>query len=206
MNLYTSLVHTCTGLWLIGNDDQVLSTSLEKIFAGASFSDDSYRMLLLLDIWTLYLRYDTVYSDIHRHISHYFFYFFIAFSHTTNEIRLLYCQQWLRCHQQASPIAQSPSNMFIRKILAYTLDLLSAEQRSQIIRDMAAENSSHNDILLRLELAANGDVSKFKQFGQQIVNRIKECFNKLNPRTELVTTDECSELVIECCYFSKRGI
>lgn len=77
MNLYTSLVHTCTGLWLIGNDDQVLSTSLEKIFAGASFSDDSYRMLLLLDIWTLYLRYDTVYSDIHRHISHYFFYFFL---------------------------------------------------------------------------------------------------------------------------------
>lgn len=114
---------------------------------------------------------------------------------------MLYCRQWLRWHELLSPIAQSPSNIFVRKILKYTLNLLSDEQRSQIIRDVTPENSSHTDTLLRSELAAaNGDMSKFKQFGQQIVNRIKESFNKLNPRTELVTTDECAELVNYHCY------
>lgn len=119
----------------------------------------------------------------------------MAFSHTTNENQLLYCQQWLRWYQHTSPIAQTPSNIFIRKILKFTLNLLSDVQRSQIIRDVAVEKLSHSDILLRLELAANGEISKFKPFGQQNVNRMKECFTKLNPRSELVTMDECAKLV-----------
>lgn len=199
-SLYANLVNTCTGLWLISNDDQLLSKSLEKIFVETSLSDDVYRLPILMDIWTLYLRYDVDYisSSIDRaRIT--FVFLFIAFSYTTNENRLLYCQQWLRWHQHLSPIAQSPSNVFIQKILKYTLNLLSDEQRSQIVRDVASENASHIALLLPLELAANGDVAKFKQFGQQIVNRIKESFNKLNPRADLVTTDEYTELVNEHC-------
>lgn len=73
--------------------------------------------------------------------------------------------------------------------------MLSDVQRSQIIRDVAPENLPHSEILLRLDLAVNGEMSTIKQFGQQIVNRIKECFIKLNPRSELITMDECMELV-----------
>lgn len=73
-------------------------------------------------------------------------------------------------------------------------------QRSQIIRDVAAEDVSNSDtLLLRLDLglglAVNGEFSKFKQVGQQIVNRIKEYFTKLDPRGDLVTMDECTKLV-----------
>lgn len=116
---------------------------------------------------------------------------------------MLYCQQWLRWHHQLSPISQCPASIFVRKILKYTFNLLSDVQRSQVIHDVAPENLSHTDILLRLELTENGETSNFKQFGEQIVNRIKDCFNKLNPRSELVTMDECIELVNEHFIFIK---
>lgn len=82
-------------------------------------------------------------------------------------------------------------------MLKYTLNLLSDVQRTQIIKNISTENSSHPNMVLRLglDLAVNGEMSKLKQLGQAIVNRIKECFTKLNPRSELVTTDECTELV-----------
>lgn len=96
-----------------------------------------------------------------------------------------------------SPIVQTPSNVFIRKILNYTLHLLSDVQRAQIIRDVLPENLPQSDILLRLDCTVNGEHSKLKQFGQQFVHRINECFTKLNPRSELVSHDECVELVNE---------
>lgn len=68
-------------------------------------------------------------------------------------------------------------------------------QRSQFIHDVAPENASHTDILLHLDLPVNRDASKLKQFGEQTVQGMKECFNRLNPRSEIVTTDECTELV-----------
>lgn len=60
-NLYTNLVNVCTGLWLLSNEDQVVNRSLEKIIVEGSMSDDVCRMPILMDIWTLYLRYDVLY-------------------------------------------------------------------------------------------------------------------------------------------------
>lgn len=57
-NLHTDVVNVCTGLWLSSNGNQLLNKSLEKIILEASLSDDIYRLPILLDIWTLYLRYD----------------------------------------------------------------------------------------------------------------------------------------------------
>lgn len=57
-NLHADLVHVCTGLWLISNENQMLNRALEQIILEASLSDDIYRMPILMDIWTLYLRYE----------------------------------------------------------------------------------------------------------------------------------------------------
>lgn len=60
-DLRIDLINVCTGLWLISNGNQSLNRSLEKIIVEASLSDDVYRMPILMDIWTLYLRYDMNY-------------------------------------------------------------------------------------------------------------------------------------------------
>lgn len=121
---------------------------------------------------------------------------FFPLSQSTKENQLRFCQQWLRHHQYVSAIAQTPSNIFIRKISKFTLSLLSNEQRTQALPDVPLEQLSHPEIMVRLDLAVNDDISKFKQFGQQMASRIKECFTKLNPRSEIVTNDECVELVM----------
>lgn len=102
----------------------------------------------------------------------------------------------MRCHQAISPIAQTPSNVFVRKILSYTLKLLSDAQRAQFIGAVLPENVAQSDILLRLDCTVvNGELSKLEQFAEQFVNRITECFTKLNPRSEPVSNAECVELV-----------
>lgn len=109
----------------------------------------------------------------------------------------MYCQQWLRCHQAISPIAHTPSNIFIRKILNFTLHLLTNTQRAQIIRNLSPENLSQSETLLRLDWAVNGERSSLKQCAELFIDQIKECCAKLNPSSEPVPHDECVDLVSE---------
>lgn len=73
--------------------------------------------------------------------------------------------------------------------------MLSDVQRSQIMHDVELESVSHFEVVSHVSWAVHGDQLKFQKFGQQLVNRIKECFTKLDPRSTLVTNDECVELV-----------
>lgn len=57
-NLRTDLVNVCTGIWLVSSQNRQLSSAIEKMMIEASLSDDVYRLPILLDLWTQYLRYD----------------------------------------------------------------------------------------------------------------------------------------------------
>lgn len=52
------MVSVCTAIWLRSGENQQLNKAIERLILEASLSDDIYRMPILMDLWTLYLRYD----------------------------------------------------------------------------------------------------------------------------------------------------
>lgn len=103
-------------------------------------------------------------------------------------------------NQNTTATLRTPANVMIKQLLKYTYSLLSNDQRSQIIREMT-ETDMASLAVLGFDSVANGEVQRFQQFSQTIVKKIKEILAKLNPSSEIVSTNECLELV-NCCYIN----
>lgn len=71
--------------------------------------------------------------------------------------------------------------------------MLTESQRSHITRDMTPANLTR----LYFNLAINRDnAPQYQQQSRQIVDNIKKTLTKVNPDSEIVTNNECLELVI----------
>lgn len=75
------------------------------------------------------------------------------------------------------------------------MNLLSEVQRSQIIGEIT-QNDTTSLAVLGFDYGTNGEVSKFQQYGQQIVRHLKEILAKIDPKSESVSSSECMKLVI----------
>lgn len=74
------------------------------------------------------------------------------------------------------------------------MSLLSDSHRSEILQELA-ENDLPTLALLGSNCATNGEVPNLQQYGYEIVNQIKQTLAKLDPKTDIVTSNECLELV-----------
>lgn len=92
-------------------------------------------------------------------------------------------------------MSRNPSSILVQSILKHTLGLLSESHRSEIFGELA-QNDLPTLILLGSDCATNGEVPKLQQYAHQIVNKIKQTFAKLDPKSGIVTSNECLELVI----------
>lgn len=90
---------------------------------------------------------------------------------------------------------RNPSSILIQNLIKHTLELLSEPYRSEILQEL-----SKNDLpaltLLGSNYAENGEIPKLQQNGHQVVNKIKQTLAKLDPKSGIVTSNECIELVI----------
>lgn len=98
-------------------------------------------------------------------------------------------------NRKTSAIVRTPVNVMIKKLLKYTFSLLTNGQRTEIIQEMASNDVS-NLALLGFDSVANGEASKFQQYSQQIVKKLKGVLAKLNPNSEIVSKTESLGLVI----------
>lgn len=118
------------------------------------------------------------------------------FSYASDDIRLIYCNLWLNIGQNLSLMPRTPTNVLVQHLLNHTFGLISESSRSEILQDLA-QNDLPTLALLDSNCLTNGEVSKQQQYDQQIVNKMKQTFAKLDPKCEIVTSNECLELVIK---------
>lgn len=81
-----------------------------------------------------------------------------------------------------------PSSVLIQSLLNDTLSQLTESHRSEMLQEMA-------NLPALAICTSNGEVSKSKEFDHQIVNKIKRTLAKLDPKSEIATTNDCLELV-----------
>lgn len=91
---------------------------------------------------------------------------------------------------------RTPSSVLIQHLLKHTFGLISESSRLDILRDLV-QNDLSTLALFGLNCVTNGEVSKQQQYDQQIVNKMKRTFAKLDPKCEIVTSNECLELVMK---------
>lgn len=75
------------------------------------------------------------------------------------------------------------------------MNVLSAAQRSQVIGEIT-QNGSMSLAVIGFDNGINGEISKFQEYGQQIVRSLKEILAKIDPKSESVSSSECMKLVI----------
>lgn len=113
----------------------------------------------------------------------------------SNESRLKYCELWLELNKNMSTMPNNLSNVLVRKLLKHTFDMMSEPGKSQFIREKVKNDWAVLDLLNYGNGGTNGEVSKRSQNAQQIVNKLKDVIGKLNPKSDIVTNNECIELV-----------
>lgn len=107
-------------------------------------------------------------------------------SYTSEDTRLMICKLWLSLIRNLSSMPRCPSSILIRILLENTLNQLTECHRSEMLQEMA-----HLPVLAIL--SSNDEVTKSK--GHEIVNEIKKTLAKLDPKSEIATTNDCVELV-----------
>lgn len=197
-HLYDKIVSLCT-LLLLKNVNEQIESSTECVILEATLIDDNvYRVPILLDIWTLYIRYE-------REFLFRIFYFqssifqLKSIRYVSDETQLMYCKLWLTVRRTFPAIPRNPLHVLVDKLLKYTLGLVLQSHRSELFQSLAQEEF-HSFLLLEsnsnTKAPTHNEDLKLKQCGQEIVNRIKETMAKLDPKSEIVTSNECIKLVI----------
>lgn len=90
-------------------------------------------------------------------------------------------------------IPRTPSGVLVQQIFKNTLKLLSESERAQFNQKIAQNDVPVLELLCFNQV--NGEIPKLQQHGQQIVTQIKTILAKLDPKSEIVTSNECLELV-----------
>ncbi|XP_055315479.1 uncharacterized protein LOC129575628 isoform X2 [Sitodiplosis mosellana] len=159
-------------------DDVVILCGLLILTAASQQVERSLERILVEAILTDNARQITILMDI----------WIIFLNYASDDTRSMYCKLWLSMSQNLSSIPRCPSSVLIQNLSKHTLSLLSECHRSEILRELPYSPA----------LAIFGcdcDVSKLKQYGQEIVDKIKQTLAKLNPKSEIATNNECLELM-----------
>lgn len=103
----------------------------------------------------------------------------------------MYCKMWIKLCQISSSIPRNPSKILLQKLLKYTYNLLPVAYQSEMFHLL-----SHNDRFIMEQLAlkssTNGDL---QSYGQCVVEKVKLIFEKRHSNCDIVSPDECMEVV-----------
>ncbi|XP_031618500.1 uncharacterized protein LOC116337773 [Contarinia nasturtii] len=177
-HLYDKLLVLCTML-MVTTMNQQTDISLEYILVEATLMDDAvFHIPIILDIWTQFLRY------------------------VSKETLLLYCKLWMSISRNFSAMPRNPSCVIVQKLLKHTLNLVSESERSQILCDQTQDDLPPLPLLC-FDGIADVQATKLQRYAQETINKIKQTMNKLNPKSEIVSSNECNELMAAFSNFQQ---